>query len=155
MPTTDARASVTYNVTSSKGYGLLLTVRRDDEAELFELMKDIESFLIKEGYTPEVKKSFGGAKPIETTDEKCPKCSNPLVKITTKDGKQAYKCSTSRWDYATKTSSGCDYFKYLDAPVDDEPASPKQKELLMDKGLWEDKMTKAQATELISKTLSK
>src|SRR3972149_6869599 len=78
-------ASVTYNVTSPTGFGLLLTVRRDDEAELFEVMKDIENFLIDNKYTPEIKRTFGGAKPKEVVEgEKCPKCGSPLVRFETK-----------------------------------------------------------------------
>ncbi|NCO89084.1 hypothetical protein AUK04_05160 [Candidatus Roizmanbacteria bacterium CG2_30_33_16] len=49
----------------------------------------------------------------EPLDETCPKCENKLVKVTTSNGKQMKKCSTSGWDTATRTATGCDYVEWL------------------------------------------
>ena len=153
----EAVASVSYSIVSPNGYPIIFTMRGTSEASLFDRMEAIETFMKESNYTPEVKRSFmAGAKPKEFVQgELCPKCNSPLLKITTKDGKQAVKCSTAKWDYMTKTASGCDYFKYLDAPITNEPATAKQMDLLKEKRLWEEGMSKAQATELISGILGK
>ena len=49
----------------------------------------------------------------EPLDEKCPKCSEPLVLYTTAAGKKMKKCSTSGWDRETKKATGCDYIEWL------------------------------------------
>ncbi len=36
--------------------------------------------------------------PAQELDEKCPKCSSPLVLQTTRFGKKMKKCSTGGWD---------------------------------------------------------
>lgn len=142
-------ASVTYNVTSPTGFGLLLTVRRDDEGELFEVMKDIENFLIDNKYTPEIKRTFGGAKPKEIVEgEKCPKCGSPLNKFTTKTGKTGVQCSTRKYDFTTKTTSGCDYIKW-DEEKSSLPPSPAQKAVLEAKGLWSDDLDYTKAAEIL------
>src|SRR5512140_518615 len=111
----EAVASVSYNIVTPNGYPIIFTMRGMSEASLFERMEAIEVFMKGAGYTPEVKRSFGGAKaaPIVVEGEKCPKCGSPLIKITAK-GRPAIKCSTSKYDFATGTRSGCDYFKYTD-----------------------------------------
>ncbi len=51
----------------------------------------------------------------KTTDEKCPKCGNPLGEIAvTKTGRKLQRCSTGGWDPATKQNTGCDYVKWLE-----------------------------------------
>mgnify|MGYP001613711188 CR=1 FL=1 len=49
----------------------------------------------------------------QTLDEKCPKCSNPLVLAVTRFGKNMKKCSTGGWDAAAKKATGCDYIEWL------------------------------------------
>ncbi|OFZ12189.1 MAG: hypothetical protein A3D92_13155 [Bacteroidetes bacterium RIFCSPHIGHO2_02_FULL_44_7] len=51
----------------------------------------------------------------ESLDEKCPDCGEPLVLFTTIAGKKMKKCSTSGWDKATKTATGCKYVQWLKA----------------------------------------
>ena len=48
----------------------------------------------------------------EELAEKCPKCGSPLLLVTTKFGKKVKRCSTNKWDPATRTSSGCDYVEW-------------------------------------------
>jgi hypothetical protein len=123
-----------------------------DEGELLDVMGTTEEFLLKNGYLPS-----GGAKSPSTEKssavEKCPKCGSPLINITAK-GRPAIKCSTAEWDPVTKVASGCDYFKYLDSNGD-EGATPKQMEILKDKGLWKEGMSKTKASEVISAVLGK
>lgn len=55
----------------------------------------------------------------ETLDEKCPKCGAPLIMTMTRFNKKMKKCSTNSWDPKTKTASGCDYFEWVKATVED------------------------------------
>lgn len=49
-------------------------------------------------------------------EEICPKCGSPLAPVSeTATGKRLQRCSTGSWNSETKTSSGCDYVKWLDA----------------------------------------
>ncbi len=54
----------------------------------------------------------------ETLDEKCPKCGAPLIMTMTRFNKKMKKCSTNSWDPKTKTASGCDYFEWVKATVE-------------------------------------
>ncbi len=54
----------------------------------------------------------------ETLDEKCPKCSAPLVMQVTRFGKKMKKCSTSTWDKETKTASGCDFVEWINGSTE-------------------------------------
>ncbi|MBI5448997.1 topoisomerase DNA-binding C4 zinc finger domain-containing protein [Candidatus Gottesmanbacteria bacterium] len=73
----------------------------------------------KGGWDKETKKSTGcdyvewinGA--TEPLDEACPECDKPLVLFTTNSGKRMKKCSTSGWDRASRTATGCTYVEWL------------------------------------------
>jgi ssDNA-binding Zn-finger/Zn-ribbon topoisomerase 1 len=59
----------------------------------------------------------------ETLDEKCPKCSAPLVYAITRFGKKMKKCSTGGWDTATRKATGCDYVQWINGttePLEEE-----------------------------------
>ena len=70
-------------------------------------------------WNPETKKNQGCdyvkwlETPPEETDEKCPKCGNPLVISFTKFGKKMKKCSTGGWDREAKKATGCDYIEWI------------------------------------------
>jgi len=49
----------------------------------------------------------------EELDEECPECGAKLLLVTTANGKRMKKCSTSGWDRATKTATGCTYVEWL------------------------------------------
>lgn len=153
----EARASATFNVTSPSGFGVLITIRSMNEAEMFELLEETEAYLVKGGFTPEVKRSYGGGSsrpaPVVVEGELCPKCGNALVQFDTKTGKSGIKCSTSKWDNATKSASGCDYIKWNDDKPQTNgtvPASPLQRKVLESKGVWFDGMSYSEATELLT-----
>src|SRR5258708_34282657 len=44
----------------------------------------------------------------EELDEKCPKCGNKLIIMTTRFGKRMKKCSTGGWDKEAKKETGSD-----------------------------------------------
>ncbi len=54
----------------------------------------------------------------QTLDEKCPKCGAPLLMAATRFGKRMKKCSTNKWDPATKTASGCDYVEWMKTVIE-------------------------------------
>lgn len=51
----------------------------------------------------------------QTLDETCPMCNEPLVLQTTSTGKKLKKCSTAKWDPATRTSSGCTHVEWINS----------------------------------------
>lgn len=55
-----------------------------------------------------------------TLDEKCPKCSAPLVMAATKFGKKMKRCSTNKWDPKTRSATGCDYVEWLSSSSTEE-----------------------------------
>lgn len=81
------------------------------------------------GWDPETKKNTGcdyvkwfEVGP-EALDEKCPKCGNPLILMTTRFGKRMKKCSTGGWDKEAKKATGCDYVEWINGttePLDEE-----------------------------------
>lgn len=51
-------------------------------------------------------------------DEKCPKCSSPLMLQVTRFGKKMKKCSTGGWDVATKQATGCDFVEWINGTTE-------------------------------------
>lgn len=51
-------------------------------------------------------------------DEKCPKCSSPLVLAVTRFGKKMKKCSTGGWDATAKKATGCDYIEWINGTTE-------------------------------------
>jgi hypothetical protein len=112
----EAPASITYSITSKDGFNALFTVRDDMVKNLFTKMELVEKTLLDKGYKPQVKQSWGSTKPPAeiVPDRKCPLCSQSLVYATTKDGKKFIKCSTNKWDFATKQATGCKFTEWED-----------------------------------------
>lgn len=54
----------------------------------------------------------------ETLEEKCPKCGSPLLLVVTRFGKKMKKCSTNKWDPATKEASGCDFIEWINGTTE-------------------------------------
>jgi ssDNA-binding Zn-finger/Zn-ribbon topoisomerase 1 len=48
----------------------------------------------------------------EELDEKCPKCGEKLVMVTTASGKRLKKCSTNKWDKENRMAVGCDFVEW-------------------------------------------
>ena len=51
-------------------------------------------------------------------DEKCPKCSSPLVLQVTRFGKKMKKCSTGGWDKETRQATGCDFVEWINGTTE-------------------------------------
>ena len=130
----EATASVTYNVETPMGYAVLFTVRSDSSTELLRQMQELENMFQASQFKNHEKKAFGSGNagfakksytsafvpptaqssaPANVTADKCPKCGSPLVFMTTKTGKNLYKCSTQRYDRITRQTTGCDYVKWI------------------------------------------
>lgn len=113
---TEANSSVTYSV-NRNGFNLLFTVRGDSGLALLDAMESIEKKLTEKGYKPQEKRSFGGGGAVKqidyVPDKKCPLCGNRLINSETKDGKKFIKCETQKYDFATKTKTGCQFTEWL------------------------------------------
>ena len=151
----EAKSSVSYTLVSKDGFSLIFTCRSRDEAELLELMGDLENAFITRGYQAD-RKYTPKQQPLPVeTGEICPKCKAPLVTFA-----KGVKCSTNKWDPETKKAIGCDYVKWNDAPSSTGGttgglATPAQERLLVTKGRFVDGMTKAEASKLISEIMGK
>lgn len=107
----EAPASVTYTIQSKEGFNALFTVRDTSGTSLLEKMIIIETKLTNLGYIPQIKR--GEKKPVETVqDRKCPTCGSELVYQLKKDGKKFIKCSKQKYDFTTKTASGCQFVEW-------------------------------------------
>ena len=75
-------------------------------------------------WNPETKKTEGCPFvlwiPIEpqSLDEKCPKCSSPLILQVTRFGKKMKKCSTGGWDKEKRQPTGCDYVEWINGTTE-------------------------------------
>lgn len=153
----EAVASVTYNLKTKKGYPILFTMRGADEDKLLDRMTAIEMQFETLGMQPDIRTYGGGGK--KPDDKKyvegktCPKCGGKVLDITTKTGKRLHQCENRKYDYTTKTTSGCDFMEWLEdseATGDVGSPTPAQQKVLEAKGLWVAGMTKAEANELIA-----
>lgn len=49
-----------------------------------------------------------------TTDEKCPRCGQPLAEVaTTASGRKLQRCSAGQWNPETRRTEGCSFVKWL------------------------------------------
>jgi hypothetical protein len=111
----EAPASVTYSVITNNNYPVLFTIREMTGLALIEKMGAIEKKFSDLGYKPQQPRTFGPKeqKPTEYTDYDCPICGARVIKGSTKDGKQFETCETRKYDFKTKTTTGCTYIKWL------------------------------------------
>jgi hypothetical protein len=110
----EAPASVTYSVTSKDGFNALFTIRGTSGKDLLTTMEKIEEVLVTRGYKPQEKRTFGAKKEVEYVEKtNCPKCGGRLVKKFTKENKLFHKCENGKYDFTTKTNTGCDYINFL------------------------------------------
>jgi len=114
----EAPASVTYDLQSPAGFGLLFTVRGSSGFDLLAKMPELEDRIRELQYVPKPARSYGGGFPKKEPNiiegKKCPKCGMSVVKsVSRKTGKSYEKCSTAMWDPITQTSRGCDHFEWI------------------------------------------
>ena len=161
----EAVASVTYTLISPEGLSMLLTIRASDEANLFERMEGVESYLRDAGYLPKgANKNLKATEPVARVipllklSNTCPKCGGTLLKFETKTGKLGWNCENREYDFDTKEVTGCDYQTWEVGVANKktaEPATPAQRKVLVAKGAWEDGLTKTEASEIIGELLKK
>lgn len=103
---------VVWTELEKNGFVWNLTLRKGiSTSEIDNVLALIDTAQLKaisKGFKYHEKKSnFPAKKSVEFIEGKvCPKCGEKLVKGV---GKVAEKCSTNKYDFTTKTSSGCDY----------------------------------------------
>lgn len=109
----EAPASVTYDITSPNGFNVLFTVRDMTGMDLLVKMTAIEKKFQEQGYKPH-ERGFAKkeAKPIVYAEHMCPSCGKRVIIAETSKGKME-KCETQKYDFTTKTSTGCAYTKWL------------------------------------------
>lgn len=52
---------------------------------------------------------------VKELEEECPKCGEPLVEVTTSNGKRMKKCSTAGWNAEMREATGCTHIEWLKA----------------------------------------
>ena len=110
---TDAPASVTYSIKTKTGFNCLFSIREESGIALLDKMLIVEARFSTDGITPQPDRTFGAKKPLNIVPgRKCPTCQNDLVETTTATGKRMIKCSTQKYDFATKTVSGCQFVEW-------------------------------------------
>ncbi len=69
----------------------------------------------------------------QALDEKCPKCGEKLVLVTTRFGKKMKKCSAGSWDKEAKKAVGCDYVEWINGTTEklDEECPQCQSKLVL------------------------
>lgn len=112
----EAVASVTYSLITPNEFPILFTVRGTSGTELLETMTTVEGMLKIKGFKPQPLRQggFPPKKEIEYVEGRlCPLCGEKLVYAIKKaDGSKFIKCSTQKYDFATKTSSGCNFVEW-------------------------------------------
>lgn len=162
-------ASVTYKLITPKGFPILFTMRGNSDENLIARMEAQETEFVMKGYQPDIYKGKGGKidKPIEyVPNRSCPKCGAQLVYFESK-GVKHIKCSTAKYDWQTKTSSGCAFVEWNDAKpagtITEQSvggvmlATQAQQALIQQKfpELWFEGMTKVQASQVIQANFNK
>ena len=160
----EAPASVSYTLKSPEGYPLIFTARYETVGDLVNELEGIEQSFKDMGYTPDLKQRGGFAKkPVVKTGEACPKCKGDLIEASKKDGTKFKKCENNIWDFNLKKNTGsCDFIDWGEssAPTSEMKmtgASEAQKSLITSKwpSMWEEGMSKAQASDVISSQMGK
>jgi hypothetical protein len=119
----ESPTSVTYSITSPKGYNALLTVRDGEFGVLSTKMSFVEEWLDKKGYKPQVR-GFA-KKEIEYLEgKKCPACGGRMIKKTTKQGKEFHKCENGKWNPTTNQNEGCSYVDWLNPQPEHDGKHP-------------------------------
>lgn len=109
----EAVASITLNVITPGDFPALLTYRAETFGKLLNDMDSVYGNLQTRGYKPQVKQSgFTRKEPEYVEGRMCPKCSSKLVYGTKQDGEKFIKCSTNKYDFKTKTATGCTFVEF-------------------------------------------
>jgi hypothetical protein len=94
----------------------------------------IDWALDKGGYSVPVQKSFGKKEIVYVEGKKCPECGGRLIKKVSKEGKEYHACENGKYDFLTKTTSGCKFVDWLDKPQTREEQIDKEFEGILDGG---------------------
>lgn len=122
MDVTGTESPQSVNITFYyKGFSVGVTKRRDD-VDIAKLLTDAMNSIdwaIKAGMQPswnaDTNKQVAQqvtVKPAQLNVDGCPDCGSPLVSGVTKNGKKYQKCSTQKYDYMSKSTTGCDYVNW-------------------------------------------
>jgi hypothetical protein len=103
----------------------LITARGNDEKEFIKNLATLDDIIEKRGLVAKPVKTFETQSYIndnqpsknisyhkkekEWTGDKCPQDGGRLYHIKTSTGKDMCKCENGKYDFKTKTASGCDF----------------------------------------------
>lgn len=114
----DAPASLSFIGNSPEGFSMTATFRFQDHDELLNKIISYSQQLKQLGLTVQEARRFGGGAPFIKKEKdwipgrSCPKDGGRLYKLVTKTGKTMIKCENSKYDFQTKTASGCDFVEW-------------------------------------------
>ena len=104
-------------VKTPAGFTWNVTFRGKENADVFNVTPEFENRCKERGWTPVEPRSGQfppkAPKVVEFTTYACPLCQAKVVKETLGDGRKLEKCSTQKYDFATKTKLGCSYTKWI------------------------------------------
>jgi len=120
----EAPASVTYSVTTAKGYPILFTLRETSGKDLLEKMDAVEKVFEEKGYKPQVRQGFAKKEVEYVEGKKCPQCGGRMIKKVSKTGKPFEKCENGRWNFQTKQAEGCPFVDWLEPKIEFNKQAP-------------------------------
>lgn len=162
--------SSTLTFTTPEGFGGSVTIREKRTKDVTQILASIailRKAMQDEGHKAVEVKKFGGGgfkKEIAYVEGRvCPKCGEKLVQGTTKTGKPFIKCSTQKYDFTTKSTTGCSFVEWTETEGQEKPATPKQKEVIenlqmqgkVDIAVDVKSLTFTQASEIIKNSIGK
>ena len=80
-------------------------------------MEFVEDMFIKNGYTPQIRSTFGQKKEVKYVEGKfCPKCKGRMIEKIKKNGGIFHQCENKKWDAIQNKNTGtCDYTDWLNS----------------------------------------
>ena len=127
----EAPASATVKIKSSSGFEWLFTIRDESAKTLMFKMRAMEANWLKNGFTPLTQSSWGKKEkaPVEYIQgQVCPVDGGRLVKPPT-GSKAPIKCENQKYDFQTKTTSGCSY-KLWPQPIQPKPVTRPEEDYI-------------------------
>lgn len=108
----EALVSNTFKVKSKNGFEHLFTMRDSSVNDMIQKIETVEKAFLAKGWTPLTQQTFGKKEkpPVEYAEGRvCPNDGGRLIKAVTKTGKKFMKCENQKYDFTTKTTSGCTF----------------------------------------------
>lgn len=109
----EAPASANVRVKTQNGFEWQFTMRDETVKELIVKIVTMEKIFKEKNWIPSIRQTFGKKEKVYVVGRVCPKDQGRLVESETKVGK-VIKCENNKYDFVTKTQSGCSYVEWPD-----------------------------------------